>query len=64
MSAGMVKVPEASPQTSIKIRVEHVKAQNRSGDPGAAKRLTVAGSIAGLEESLWLRGWLGSEIAS
>jgi REP element-mobilizing transposase RayT len=56
LAAGIVKVPEASPHTSIKTRVEHVKLQNRAADLQAAKRGSVAGSIAsaGLEESLWL----------
>jgi REP element-mobilizing transposase RayT len=56
VAAGIVKVPEASPFTSIKTRIEHVKAQKRTGDLQAAKRGSVAGSVAsaGLEESLWL----------
>jgi len=56
VAAGIVKVPESSPHTSIKSRVEHVKAQNRTDDLQAAKRGSVAGSVAsaGLEESLWL----------
>jgi hypothetical protein len=56
VAAGIVKVPEASPHTSIKSRVEHVKAQNRTVDLQAAKRGSVAGSTAsaGLEQSLWL----------
>jgi hypothetical protein len=56
VAAGIVKVPESSPHTSIKSRVEHVKAQNRADDLQAAKRGSVAGSVAsaGLEESLWL----------
>jgi REP element-mobilizing transposase RayT len=56
VAAGIVKIPEASPHTSIKTRVEHVKVHNRSGDLQAAKRGSVAGSIvsAGIEESLWL----------
>jgi hypothetical protein len=56
VAAGIARVPEASHHTSIKSRVEHVKAQNRSGDLRAAKRGSVAGSIAsaGLEDSLWL----------
>jgi hypothetical protein len=55
-AAGIVKVPEANPHTSVKTRVEHVKAHNRSGGLQAAKRGSVAGSMAtpGLEESLWL----------
>jgi len=56
VAAGIVKVPEASPHTSIKTRVEHVKAQKRTRDLQDAKRGSVAGSVAssGLEESLWL----------
>jgi REP element-mobilizing transposase RayT len=56
VAAGIVKVPEASPHTSIKERVDHVTAQNRTRDLQAAERGSVAGSrrSAGLEESLWL----------
>ena len=56
VAAGIVKVPETSPHTSIKTRVEHVKAQDRASDLKAAERGSVAGSraAAGLEESLWL----------
>ena len=56
VAAGIVKVPEASPHTSIKTRVEHLHAQNRADDLQAAKGASVAGSRAsdGLEESLWL----------
>ena len=56
VAAGIVKVPEASPHTSIKTRVEHVKAQHRASDLKAAQEGSVAGSraSAGLEESLWL----------
>jgi REP element-mobilizing transposase RayT len=56
VAAGIVKVPEASPHTSIKERIEHVEAQDRSDDLRAAGRGSVAGSAAaaGLEESLWL----------
>ena len=32
VAAGIVDVPEASPHTSITERVEHVKAQGRTGD--------------------------------
>src|SRR5262249_43329148 len=56
VAAGIVKVPEASPHTSIKTRVEHVRAQKRTRDLQAAKRGGVAGSVASakLEDSLWL----------
>jgi len=51
-----VAVPEASEHTSIKERVDHVKAQGRNGDLKAARTGSVAGSgvSAGLEESYWL----------
>ena len=56
MAAGVVQVPEASPHTSIKTRVEHVQEQGRSSDLAAATGGSVAGSCAseGLEELLWL----------
>ena len=56
MAAGVVPVPEASPHTSIRMRVEHVQEQGRSSDLAAAAGGSVAGSCAsaGLEESLWL----------
>jgi hypothetical protein len=56
VAAGIAKVPEPSPHTSIKTRVEHVHAQNRGDALPAAQRGSVAGSVAsaGLEESLWL----------
>jgi hypothetical protein len=56
VAAGIVPVPEASPHTSIKIRVEHVQEQGRASDLAAAENGSVAGSSAGagLEESLWL----------
>ena len=56
MAAGVVPVPEASPHTSIRTRVEHVREQGRSSDLAAATGASVAGSCAsaGLEESLWL----------
>jgi hypothetical protein len=56
VAAGLAEVPEASPHTSIKKRVEHGKAQNRANDLQATKRGSVVGSIApaGVEESLWL----------
>ena len=56
VAAGIVKVPEASPHTSIKTRVEHVKDQGRTEDLKAAEQGSVAGSraSAGLEDSLWL----------
>jgi REP element-mobilizing transposase RayT len=56
VAAGIVKLPEASPHTSIQARVHHVKAQNRSGDLLAAQHGSTTGTraSAGLEDSLWL----------
>ncbi len=54
--AGNAAVPETSEHTSIKERVDHVKAQGRTEDLKAAQQGSVAGShaAAGLEESHWL----------
>jgi hypothetical protein len=56
VAAGVVAVPEASPHTSIRTRVEHVKALDRADDLKAAEQGSVAGSAAaaGLEEKIWL----------
>jgi REP element-mobilizing transposase RayT len=56
VAAGIVDVPEASPYTSIKTRVEHAGAEGRLPDLEMAKAGSVAGSVAsaGLEESVWL----------
>jgi hypothetical protein len=56
VAAGIVVVPEASPHTSVTTRVEHVRAQRRTGDLKAAEQGSVAGSTAsaGLEETIWL----------
>ena len=56
VAAGIAAVPEASPYTSIKTRVEHTKDQGRTEDLQAAEQGSVAGSCAsaGMEESLWL----------
>ena len=56
VAAGIVEVPEASPHTSIGVRLEHAKAEGRLPDLEAAKAGSVAGSLAsaGLEESIWL----------
>ena len=56
VAAGIAEVPEASAHTSIKERVEHVKAQGRTQDLKAARKGSVAGSkaAAGLEDSHWL----------
>ena len=56
VAAGIVQVPEMSPHTSIKTRVEHAAEQGRTCDLEAAAHGSVAGSRAsvGLEESIWL----------
>jgi REP element-mobilizing transposase RayT len=56
VAAGIVQVPETSPHTSIKTRVEHAKDQGRTADLEAATKGSMAGSRAsvGLEESIWL----------
>ncbi len=56
VAAGIAEVPETSEHTSIKERVDHVKAQGRTEDLKAAGEGSVAGSTAsaGLEESHWL----------
>ena len=56
VAAGIAQAPESSDHTSIKERVEHVKAQGRTVDLQPAQRGSVPGSAAasGLEESLWL----------
>jgi len=56
VAAGIAEVPETSKHTSIKERVDHVKAQGRTEDLKAAGAGSVAGSkaSAGLEESQWL----------
>jgi hypothetical protein len=56
VAAGISKVPETSKHTSVKERVDHVKAQGRTKDLKAARKGSVAGSnaSAGLEESHWL----------
>jgi REP element-mobilizing transposase RayT len=56
VAAGVAKVPETSKHTSVKERVDHVKAQGRTKDLKAARKGSVAGSkaSAGLEESHWL----------
>jgi hypothetical protein len=56
VAAGIAKVPEASKHTSVKERVDHVKAQGRTKDLKAARKGSVAGSraSAGLEDSHWL----------
>jgi hypothetical protein len=56
VAAGIAAVPEASEHTSVKQRVDHVKARGRTADLKAARQGSVAGSMAaeGLEESHWL----------
>jgi REP element-mobilizing transposase RayT len=56
VAAGIAEVPEESPHTSVTTRVEHMKAQGRTGDLKAAEQGSVAGSAAsaGLEETIWL----------
>jgi hypothetical protein len=55
VAAGIAKVPESSKHTSVKERVDHVKAQGRTKDLKAARGGSVAGSkaSAGIEESHW-----------
>ena len=56
VAAKIAEVPEASKHTSIKQRVDHIKAQDATAQLEAAKGGSVAGSQAasGLEEGLWL----------
>jgi REP element-mobilizing transposase RayT len=56
VAAGIANRPESSAHTSIKERVDHVKAQGRTQDLKAARKGSVAGSAAsaGLEEAHWL----------
>ena len=56
VAAKIAEVPETSEHTSIKQRVEHIKAQDATTQLEAAKSGSVAGSRAasGLEEALWL----------
>src|SRR5262245_7608112 len=56
VAAGIAKVPEAIPHTSIKERVDHVKAHGRTADLKSAERGSVAGSKASgrLEDAHWL----------
>ena len=56
VAAKIADVPEASDYTSIKQRVDHIKAEDRTVQLEAAKAGSVAGSLAasGLEEKLWL----------
>jgi len=55
VAAGIAEVPKASPNTSIKARVDHAKARrptrNGKGAPGRPARSTWSGAV---EESHWL----------
>lgn len=56
VAAKIAEVPETSEHTSIKSRIDHVKAQDATARLEAAQGGSVAGSQAasGLEEALWL----------
>ena len=56
VAARIAELPEASEYTSVKQRVDHIKAEDRTEQLEAAKAGSVAGSLAagGLEEKLWL----------
>jgi len=56
VAAGIAELPEAGEHTSIKERIDHIKAQGRTEDLKAAQGGSVAGSAAsgGLEEAHWL----------
>jgi hypothetical protein len=56
VAAGIAEIPETSPHTSVKERVDHAKAQGRTEDLKAACKGSVPGSkaSAGLEELHWL----------
>jgi hypothetical protein len=56
VAAKIAETPETSDYTSIKRRVDHVEAQDKTAALEAASDGSVAGSqaAAGLEESLWL----------
>ena len=56
VAAKIAEVPETSEHTSIKTRVDHIKAEDKTAQLEAAKGGSVAGSRAasGLEEGLWL----------
>ena len=56
MAAGIVSLPEESPHTSIKERVEHVKATGRISDVSEIRNGSVAATAVsdGLERDLWL----------
>src|SRR5262252_9261373 len=56
VAAGIVQIPEASPHTSIRERVDHAKTHGRVRDLKAADRGSIAGSrfSSKLEDSHWL----------
>jgi hypothetical protein len=56
VAAKIADLPETSEYTSVKQRVDHIKAEGRTAQLEAAKAGSVAGSLAasGLEEKLWL----------
>jgi len=56
VAAGIVALPEESPHTSIKERVEHVKATERIADVSEIRNGSVAATAVsdGLERDLWL----------
>ena len=56
VAAKVAEVPETSKHTSVKRRVDHIKAEDKTAQLEAAKAGSVAGSQAagGLEEGLWL----------
>jgi hypothetical protein len=56
VAAKIAETPETSDYISIKRRVDHVEAQDKTAELEAASGGSVAGSqaAAGLEESLWL----------
>jgi hypothetical protein len=56
VAAGIADLPETSDYTSVKQRVDHIKAEDQTAQLEAAKAGSVAGSLAasGLEEKVWL----------
>ena len=56
VAAGIVALPEESPHTSIKERVDHVKATGRIADVSEIRNGSVAATKVsdGLERDLWL----------
>jgi len=56
VAAGIVALPEESPHTSIRERVEHVKATGRIADVSEKRSGSVAATAVsdGLERDLWL----------